>query len=397
MSAHRTDSARSASGAERQARLLMVVNDAGFFLSHRLPVALAARAAGWEVHLATPAGVAVEAIRRHGFPHHPVPISRGGLGPCGELRTVVALCRLYRTLRPDLAHHITIKPVLYGGIAARLTGVPAVVAAVSGLGYVFSSPSWRARLLRRPVRGLYRIALRHPNSHVIVQNPADRETLLLLRAVEAANLTIVRGSGVDLERFRPSPEAAGKPIVLMAARMLHEKGVGVFVECARLLRQRSCAVRCVLAGAPDPGNPSSLSEAELQALHRAGDVEWWGQRDDMEAVLSQARIVSLPSYYGEGMPKVLLEAAASGRAIVTTDVPGCRDVVEHGGNGLLVPPRDPVALADAIQTLLENPTLRRRLAESGRKRAEAEFSERSVVQAHLQIYADLARGRAAVG
>jgi glycosyltransferase involved in cell wall biosynthesis len=369
----------------------MVVNDAAFFLSHRLPVAQAARTAGWEVHIATAPGPAVVEVEAAGFQHHPIPLTRGGLRPDAEIRTFAALCRIYHRLRPDLVHHVTIKPTLYGGLAARLTGVPASVSAISGLGYVFSSKTWRARLLRFLVTRFYRLALHHPNSRVIVQNPSDRQVIEATGAVEANTVTMIRGSGVDLQKFQPQPEPHGTPIAMMAGRMLREKGVDVFAESATLLRGRGCNVRCVLVGPADPNNPSSFTETELQALNDTSTVEWWGERADMDAVIAQASIICLPTHYGEGVPKILLEAAACGRAIVATDIPGCREVVTHDRNGLLIPARDPVALADAIETLVTDAARRRQLGAAGRRRAESEFSVDDVVAAHLCIYQALLR------
>lgn len=375
---------------EHSRRLLIVVNDASFFLSHRVPIALAAKADGWEVHVATPPSPLAGEIERRGLNFHPVPISRSGLRPYTELRSLIALYRLYKRLAPDLVHHVTIKPVLYGGIVARLARVPAVISAISGLGYVFSSTSMRAKLLRRITPFVYRLGLRHPNTHVIVQNPHDREQVLSLSRLDPALVTLIRGSGVDLERFRVRRESVGTPIVMYAGRMMRDKGVADFVESAKILQRQGCQVRCVLVGPPDPDNPSGYTAEELRRLRDSGVVEWWGMRDDMDNVLSEAQVFCLPSYYGEGVPKVLLEAAACGRAIVTTRTPGCDEVVRDGYNGLLIPPRDPQALAEAIARLLDNPSQRHEMGRLGRQRAEQEFSVEAVIQEHMRIYRALA-------
>lgn len=370
--------------AARRPKLLLTVNDAGFFLSHRLPIAVAARAAGYDVHVATAPGPAVARIRAEGFPHHPVPLSRRGLNPLAELRSVAALTRLYRRLRPDIVHHVTIKPVLYGGLAARLARVPAVVAAISGLGFMFMRRDVRYRVSRLPLHALYRLALGHPKSKVIFQNPDDLRQFTAAGWVRDGSAVLIKGSGVDLAAFAPAPEPHGTPIVLCAARMLWDKGIGEFVAAARDLRARGVEARFVLVGDPDPGNPTSVPPARLEAWHREGAVEWWGHRDDMPAVMQLAAIVCLPSYR-EGLPKVLIEAAACARPVVTTDVPGCRDI----GNALLVPPQNASALADALARLIAEPMLRQHLAARGREIAEAEFSLERVVRDTLAVYAAL--------
>ncbi|MFQ6708018.1 glycosyltransferase family 4 protein, partial [Bordetella pertussis] len=331
-------------------RLLFVVNNPAFFLSHRLPLAEAARADGYEVHVATMDGPSVPDIVARGFAHHVIPMTRSGKQPLQELRSVWALVRLFRRLRPGLVHLVTIKPVLYGGIAARLAGVPAMVAAISGLGFVFVAGGLKARLLRAAVGRLYRLALGHRNSRIVFQNTADRDVLARLGAVRAEQVVMIRGSGVDLGQYRVVPEPAAPVTALMAARLLRDKGVREFVEAARLLRQRGLSVRMQLAGGVDPGNPASITPEQAAQWQDEGCVEVLGERKDIAALYGAAHMAVLPSYR-EGLPKSLLEAAACGRAVVTTDVPGCRDAIDPDVTGLLVPPRDAPALADAIARL----------------------------------------------
>ncbi|MBW6464230.1 MAG: glycosyltransferase family 4 protein, partial [Firmicutes bacterium] len=356
-------------------RLLFIVNAPKFFLSHRLPIALAAKSAGYEVHVATADdGQACRAITDQGLFHHAVPLSRSGQHPVRELAAIMSLRRLMKRLQPDLVHLVTIKPVLYGGLAARLAGVPAVVAAVSGLGTVFVSRGGRAGLVRRVVSVLYRLALGHRNLAVIFQNPDDRAALMRIGAVEAHQTRLIRGSGVALEDCPLVPEPEGCPVVTMAARLLREKGVVEFVEAARLLAKRGIEVRFRLIGSPDPGNPTTITPEELATWRDEGLVELPGYRNDITAQYAQSHIVCLPSYYGEGLPKSLVEAAACGRAVVTTDMPGCRDAIEPGKSGVLVPARDAVALADAIQRLVEDGEQRRAMGRAGRELAEREFA-----------------------
>lgn len=372
----------------RPPRVLIVVNNPAFFLSHRLPIALAARGAGWDVHVATapePAD-AVARIEGQTLYHHPIPVSRSGTQPLFELKTLQALYQLYRRLRPDLLHHVTIKPVVYGGLVARMARCPAVVSAISGLGYVFAGESLRHKALRAVATRLYRGALRHPSSRVIFQNVYDQRTLEDLGITNQAKAVMIRGSGVRLDQFSTSAEPEGTPVVVLPARMLRDKGVVEFAEAARALKSRGIEARFVLAGDLDPGNPAALARETLDDWVAEGIVEWWGYCTDMPTTLKQSHLVVLPSFYGEGLPKALIEAAASGRAIVTTDHPGCRDAVADGDNGLLVPPRDSNALAEAICTLLEDPERRRAMGQRGRERAEAEFSVDEVVRQHLQVY-----------
>ncbi|WP_459615713.1 glycosyltransferase family 4 protein [Bordetella sp. 2513F-2] len=373
-------------------RLLFVVNNPAFFLSHRLPLAQAARRAGYEVHVATMDGAAVATIVGHGLIHHVLPLNRSGKNPLQELRALHAIYRLFRRVRPDLVHLVTIKPVLYGGIAARLARVPGMVAAISGLGFLFVSDSLRVRIVRALVGPLYRIALGHPNSRVIFQNTADRDVLRRLGAVRDSQVLMVRGSGVDLQAYAARPEPPRPVVALMVARLLRDKGVAEFVEAARLLRAQGLDLRMRLAGSVDPGNPASVTQDDVAGWQREGCIEALGERSDVADLYAQAHIAVLPSYR-EGLPKSLVEAAACGRAVVTTDVPGCRDAIEPGETGLLVPPRDAHSLAAAIGRLAVDDALRRRMGQAGRKLAEQEFSIEDVCRRHLEAYAALGAGR----
>ncbi len=369
-------------------RLLVVCNDLNFFLLHRLPETTGALQAGYEVHVATPPGDRVSEVLAHGFVHHTLALSRSGRNPLRELATFFGFCRLFRQVRPDLLYLMTIKPILYGGIAARLTGVKAVVAAVFGLGYVFTDEKRTTRLLRKAVSFVYGLALGKRNLRTIFQNPTDRDVLVGLGAVAQEKTVVIRGSGVDLRKFEVRPEPADPVIVLMAARLLRDKGVTEFVEAARQLKVQGINARFLLAGSPDEGNPSSFSQADLEKWRQEGNVEFLGYRSDMPVLLSKAHIVVLPSYR-EGLPRVLEEAAACGRAIVTTDVPGCRDAIVPGETGLLVPVRDAGKLAEAIRLLVEDAPLRHKMGESGRKLAERCYAVKMIVQAHLSLYQEL--------
>ena len=368
--------------------LLFVVNTPDFFLSHRLPLAVAAKKVGFEVHVATADGPDAQTILSHGFTHHVVPFSRSGQNILRELVTLLSLAKLFWRVKPALIHLVTIKPVLYGGIAARLVGISSVVSAVSGLGTVFLAESLFARIRRNLITHLYRVAFKPKRGVVIFQNPDDRNTLLELKTLKAEQARLIRGSGVALTDYTFLPEPEGKPIVVMAARLLRDKGVFEFVEAARLLNARGLLIEMRLIGAPDPGNPSSVTQQELDLWMEEGLIELLGYRNDIAAQYAAVNIVCLPSYR-EGLPKSLVEAAACGRAVVTTDVPGCRDAIVPGETGLLAKVKDAVSLADAIQLLIEEPERRRKLGKAGRVLAEEVFAIEKIVEQHMIIYREI--------
>jgi glycosyltransferase involved in cell wall biosynthesis len=367
-------------------RLLFIVNDTGFFVSHRLPVAVAAREAGFEIDLAALDTGGLEKVRAHGITYHPLAVDRTGVNPLRDVRLLCQLVRLIRAVRPTIMHTVTIKPVLYGGIAARWLKVPSLVCAVSGLGLVFVGGDRKASSVRWVVRALYRLALGHRNSCAIFQNPDDCRHMVDAGLVASEQTVLIRSSGVDVAIFQPSPPPPGPPIVILPARLLWPKGVGEFVEAARLLLQGGVAIRMALVGEPPPQHRASVTRSMIEAWVDQGLIEWWGHQSDMAQVYARSHIVCLPSYYGEGVPRALIEAAACGRPIVTTDTPGCREVVRHEENGLLVAPRAPKALADALRALAENAALRIEMGRRGRERAVAEFSLDRVVAATLAVY-----------
>jgi glycosyltransferase involved in cell wall biosynthesis len=288
-------------------------------------------------------------------------------------------------VQPDLVHNIAFKPIFYGSIAAFIARVPFIINAPVGMGFVFSSKKWQAKLSRPLVLFAYHLFLNPANSCVVFENPDDMHMMTRLGAVSPDRSILIRGAGVDLNLFSLKPAPKGTPVVILAARMLWDKGVGEFVEASRILQKDGIECRMVLVGDPDEGNPASINEQTLCAWQTEGAVEWWGHRDNMPEMLAQSNIVVLPSYR-EGLPKVLLEAASCGRAIITTDVPGCREIVRHNENGLLVPVNDAHSLAEAIKTLIDNPNLRSRLGKRGREIVEAEFSEEIVIGQTMALY-----------
>lgn len=373
----------------RPKRVLVVVNHAGFFLSHRLPVALEARRRGYEVHVATPMSRHVARIQETGLAWHEIRMARSSRAPWTEARSILSLVALYRRLRPDLVHHVTMKPVLYGTIASRLAGVPAVVNAITGMGHVFApvgGAPWLGRLIAR----VYRLVLRRPRLRVIFQNVEQRDEFLANGSLAASDAVLIRGSGVDTTAFTPAAPRATHPlVVVMVARMLATKGVAEFVAAAEQLAREGLPARFVLVGEPDPDNPGSIPAAQLERWAASGVVEYWGRREDMPEVLRGADIVCLPSYYPEGVPKALIEAAAAGLPIVTTDIPGCRDIVRHGETGLLVPYKDVGALAGALRHLLVDAEFRARAGARGREHAVRHFSLEHVLDETMKVYAGL--------
>lgn len=371
--------------------LLFLVTEDWYFCSHRLPIARAAQAAGLDVVVVTRVRKHGEQIRQEGFRLIALEQRRGALSPIADLGVLWKLIRIYRNERPDLVHHVALKPVLYGTLAARATHIPRVVNALGGLGYVFASGRVAARILRAVLAPVLRVVLSASTARirVIVQNPEDRQLLLQRVRLQQDSVKLIRGSGVDVARFMPVPEPAGVPIVALVSRMLWDKGIAETVEAARILEADGIPVRVVLVGAPDPENPRSVPESMLREWHESRVIEWWGRREDIPAVWARAHICVLPTYYGEGVPKTLLEAAACGRPIIATDAPGCREIVHGGENGILVPPKDPAALAEAMKRLIKDPQLRMRFGQFGRRLVEKDFSEEVVVAQTVQIYQSL--------
>ena len=367
-----------------RSKLLFVVTEDWYFASHRLSLAMAAREAGYDVAVATRARQHVEMIQRAGVRVIPFELSRRAGNPVLEL---LRLLSLYRREHPDIVHHVALKPVFLGALAARLAGIPAQVNAVAGLGWLFISQGLTARWLSLSIRWILARLLNTRHCRVIVQNPDDAG-LLKEAGVTESYLRMIRGAGVDTSEFSPFPEPPEPICVVLASRILWDKGVSEFVKAARQLKKEGVKASFILVGNPDLDNPASVPEATLHAWQKEDVVEWWGHRDDMVAVFHAAHIVCLPSYR-EGLPKVLLEAAACGRPIVTTDVPGCREVVSEGENGLLVPARNAQALSEALRCLIKNHELRAQMGRRSREIMLKEFSSEKVIAQTLSVYKEL--------
>ena len=370
-------------------KILFLVNVDWFFVSHRLPIALAAAKKGYEVHVATTVTNKTEIIKKSGFILHEVGISRGTTGLFSTFKTLISIIKIFKKVNPNIVHLVTIKPILLGGIAARLTGIQGVLAAISGLGYVFIEQGFFAACRRFFIRALYRFSLNHQNLKIICQNSNDLQEIQQTSKLPNSSFSLIDGSGVSLRKFQFHPDHNKIPKIMMASRMLKDKGVLEFIEAATELKNINMKVDFILVGDPDADNPSSITMSQITAWQQKGIIEHWGHQDEMENILSQASVVVLPSYR-EGFPKVLIEAAACGRAVVTTDVPGCRDAIKNGISGLLVPAKNSSALAEAIKMLIMNPDVCREMGIEGRKMAEERFDEQKVIDQHLSLYDQIA-------
>ena len=371
-------------------RLLFFVTEDWYFCSHRLPIAIAAKQAGFDVCVLTREIAHGDVIRSAGLTLFNIDLTRGGSNPFQELAVLARVTCAYRNIKPDIVHHVAMKPVIYGSIAARINKVGGVVNALGGLGYMFSSRDFFAKLLRPIAEFWLRVGLRREGSVTLLQNPDDSALLCAHGIVRREDVRLIPGSGVDTQQFHPTPPPGGAITIVLAARMLRDKGIVEYVEASRQLGGNSPQLRFVLVGDPDPSNPASLSAQQLNGWVTEGLIEWWGWRRDIAAVYRAAHIACLPSYR-EGLPKSLQEAAACGLPIVTTDVPGCREVVRDGENGILVPHRNVDALAKALLRLITDPALRARMGEAGRRIAENEFSVQRVIALTLAAYRTVQR------
>ena len=372
-------------------KILFFVNVDWFFVSHRLPIAVAAFKAGFEVHVVTTMTGKENILRKAGFILHDVPISRGNASPFSYLKTISEIVKIFRNVKPDLVHLITIKPILLGGIAARIVGIHGVIAAISGMGYVFINKGLIASIRKWTVKLLYNISLGHKNLRVICQNLNDLDDIQKATKLPNRSFTVIDGSGISLKNFQYTVDTNKIPKVIMASRMLKDKGVLEFVEAARIIKNANIQVSFILVGSPDPDNPSSITMSQIQDWTEKNILEFWGHQEDMNQILGQASIIVLPSYR-EGFPKVLIEAAAVGRPVVTTDVAGCRDAIYNGVTGVLVPAKDSNALAEAIKKLLVSPETCYKMGKEGRKMAEKRFDEKITIERHLSIYDQVLSG-----
>ena len=375
---------------DKRPTLVFLLMEDWFFASHFWERGLAAQKAGWRVLLVSRRNQAFREIEASGIEFHAADLDRKRLNPFKELAFSFWLARLYRQVRPDVVHHIALKPIIFGGIAAFLARVPAVVNAPVGLGFVYSSKKPLAKLLKPLVTLALRATMSPKHGVAIFENPDDLAAMVESGMALKSRTRLIRGAGVDVARFAPVPEPDGPIRIALAARMIREKGIPDFVAAARLLKGKA---EFWLAGAPDLANPNPLMETELRGWEAEGIVKWLGPVKDMAGLLRQIHIFALPSTYREGLPKAALEAMATGRPVVATDIPGCREAVVDGQTGFLVPPRNPEALAGALAKLISDPALRASLGAAGRQRVLENFSDEIVCQKTMEIYETLRQDR----
>lgn len=362
-------------------KLLYLVANDRYFCSHRLSLALAAKEQGYDVYVMTPALGDHRKIIKAGLSFIPIPFRRGGMNPLKELKTIYQIWNLYRKIRPDIVHHVAIKPVLYGTIAAFFARVPLIINAVAGLGHIFASNSW----LKTPLKTAMRFLLSLKKVQIIVQNPEDFDEIKAL--TKKNNIHLLLGAGVNLDEFCPKDEPHSPPFkIIHVSRLLWSKGIKELVEAGKILKNQGHDVHIQIVGEPDLENPDAIPAETLQKWHQDGLVEWLGHRNDIAQLYQAAHIASLVSYYREGIPKSLLEAAACAKPIITCDMPGCRIIVEDNRNGYLIPPRDVNALANVILKLVKDDNLRHEMGRQSRIHAESAFGEKMIHDETIKLY-----------
>ncbi len=376
---------------KKEVRFLMILNHIDWFWSHRLPLADEILKRGWKLYLATHSADQNPKLSKMNVVGCDLSKMGRGLNPFSQILQLWAVYQTIKKTQPDIIHAITLRTAFYVGLVTRLMGYKPVIFTVAGLGSLYTAPGLKMKLLRFVVLPLIKFAFSGEGKFIIFQNPDDRNAMLSAKIVKEPRTTIIRGSGVDLKEFPYSPyvEKEEEPIILFTSRLMREKGITDFIEAARLLKEEGVKARFQVAGNVYPDNARSMTREEMQAAHDAGTIEWLGQCDDMPDLLERCMMVVLPSYYGEGVPKVLLETAAIGRPIVTCDAPGCREAVEHEVNGELVLPQCPTDLAAAIKKLINDPERRHCYGAAGRKRVEEDFHVDSVVSRTMDVYGQL--------
>lgn len=369
-------------------KLISLCNTDWYFYNYRLPVDNLLKCKGYEIVVVSPPGEYVEKIQKAGFRWRPIRMSRSGANPISEMDTIVQLVKIYQEERPDIVHHFTIKCNLYGAIAAKVAGITSVVNSIAGLGYIFASNAVKAKFLKPLGYWGYKRTLRF--SKVIFQNSVDFKNFVEKGYVDDSSAYLIRSSGVDLIKFSPTPFQRDCVNILVGSRMLWTKGIGEFVEAARIVKAKYPHINLLLAGDVDPGNPASISKKQMGEWHEEGVVQWLGFQHNMAELINNCHVACFPSKHTEGTPKFLVEAAACGRPIITTNNRGCKEVVDVGKNGLLIPKGNASALAEAILTLVETPSLIEEMGRNSRRKAENEFSVQKVAEETHFVYQEVA-------
>ncbi len=367
-------------------KIILAVNTLGSFISHRRGLYLKLRESH-DVQVILPDSEDPTAALKE-IPSPSllgIPMTRKGINPLAELRAIVAYYRLYSENKPDLVHHFTIKPVIYGSLAARLAGVPKIVNSITGLGFVFTSNSLKAKVLGVLVKNLYRFCFASSRVRVIFQNEDDRSFFIRHHIIRQDRCFLVQGSGVDIYKFTPSTVHNSIPKILLASRLLIEKGIFEFMDAIQILKQKDLKFEAVIAGDIDPGNPGSISESQINEWKHSNIANFLGFQKEMVSILKSADIACLPSYR-EGLPMALLEAMAAGKPIVTSNAPGCRATVKEGSNGFLVPIKNAQALADALEKLISNSELCKKMGQESRKMAVELFSTEKITAEIMKVY-----------
>ena len=371
-------------------KLLYVANEDWAFLLNRLPMARAARSAGYEVHVATCVSQGAAAIEAEGFILHSIPLQRGATSPLSAMRAIVALRRVTARIRPDIAHYSGLQCCVFGSIAAFGRGVP-YVSALTGMGYVFTSATWRSRLLRAILKRLLPALLDRPGTVVLVQNPDDRAALADL-GINEKRIVLILGSGVDTDALQPSPEPDGPITYGFAGRLLTDKGIRALVAAHDIVRSQGMETNLLIAGNPDPANPASVSLEEVSEWTQRPGITWLGHVKDIASLWKRCHFAILPSHR-EGLPGSLMEAAACERSMIATNAPGCREIVIDDQTGLLVPIEDPKALAQAIIKLATSPELRARYAKAARELVVSKLSAQIVGDEIVRLYTTMIEAR----
>ncbi|MBS3963676.1 MAG: glycosyltransferase family 4 protein [Methylomonas sp.] len=369
-------------------KLLFLVTEDWYFCSHRMALAQAAQASGYAVSVLCRVKHHGDVIRDAGFELIDLPMRRGGLNPAREWMTLVRIWQVYRRLKPDLVHQVAVKPVVYGSLAAWFLPTIKQVNLLAGLGTVFSARHWKTSVLKFLLKRLFRWLLRQPHVITVVQNRQDYAVLTEQLGLLPQQVRLIKGSGVDIEQFGYSAMPPPPLRLALVSRLLWDKGIAEFVAAARLLKQKGLQFQALLVGEPDEENIRSIGVEQLKDWQDEGVVDCVGRIDDVAAFWRSVHIAVLPSYR-EGLPKTLLEAAASGRPIITTDTAGCNEIVEHEVNGLLVPVRSVPPLADALERLVSNPALCAQMGKAGRTKVETEFANALVFAQTLAVYREL--------
>ena len=367
-------------------KILFIVNLDKFFISHRLPIAISLKDIGYEVHIASKFTNRENYLKNLGFFTHDLPIKRSSISLASNFLTFVKIFKLIFSLKPNLIHLITIKPILFGGIISHFFKKISIVVSVSGLGFVFSDKGRFSKIRKNFIIFLYKIVFLNKKIRVIFQNQYDREKLINITQLKKENTILTYGSGVNLKTFSVTSNKNDKtPIALFAGRLLISKGILDFIEASKHFTN----IRYVISGGFDFDNPDCIDPMVIDKVTQEGIVEYWGYSNKMPNIINESSIVVFPSYYGEGLPKILIEAAACGKPVVTTDHPGCRDAIIDNVTGLLVPIKSPISIANAIRTIINNNDLKTSMGKEARLLAEKKFSIDNVVAKHLGIYNEL--------